>query len=198
MTMKEHHKENLDELALIKVAAWTWYRHGPGSDQRTISESDYTKPCDIIVGSSRYKLEAMNKAHDDTRMSTRYISNPLFSTDYADSSLLDVYEIERISMDLDHYIGCSGDKYLCRKCVDGVHDFGSRRIMPLPERNSGGIKDKRTSTQRKWFRQIYELCGSNKGDVVENVGFATARTRDSKKHIPVAGEWNFHRKATSM
>ncbi|KAL4569220.1 hypothetical protein LXL04_024855 [Taraxacum kok-saghyz] len=200
MTQKLHVGENLEELALIKVAAWTWYRHGQGSEQRITSERDYTESCDVVLGPSRYKLEAMDKAHEDRRVSTRYINNPLFSTASADSNLLDVYEIERISKDLDHYIECSCDKYCCRKSIDGVHDPGSLRIVPLKAEDFSSTKAKRTDIRWNWFRKISGLCRSNKGDVVENVGVGTGRRRGNTKHIPVGegGDWNFHWKGASV
>lgn len=189
MPIKEHTEENSNQLVLVKVAAWNW------SEQTTVSEINYTGSCDIVVGSSRYKQEAMNEAHEDhTRVSTRHINNPLFSTISTDSSLLDKYEIERISKDIERYLQFSCDKYYCGKSVDGVHVAGSRRIVPLMEKDSRGTKAKRTNTQRKWCRPMYELCGSIKGDVVENVCLATERRRQAnKKHIPMAGDWNFHR-----
>ncbi|KAI3712690.1 hypothetical protein L1987_71252 [Smallanthus sonchifolius] len=171
MITKEDPKVSSDELALVKVAAWTWYQRGSGFEQTTLSECDHivTKP-----SMYKHKRETMEKAQETLSASTHHLPKSLSCTSHAGSSLLDAYEIERISKDLDRYIKSSYDQYYRRKSVDAGCDPSGRRIVSSRlERDSKGTKDNRTSKETKWFgfRVIYKICASIEGGVVENVQF---------------------------
>ncbi|KAI3665143.1 hypothetical protein L6452_43764 [Arctium lappa] len=177
MIMEQKPTESVDELVLVKVAAWAWYRHGLGFEQKTtdhMESSDYD-----VAGPSRYKMEAMKNPQDMPTYFRRSMSECYHN--YIGSSLLDVYEIERISKDLDYYIESGCDQYYCRKFADGVCDpDGRKNVLPLPESDTSGAKAKRRRKRKKWLRLIYEVCGStNKGDVVEPDETHNSTARDA-------------------
>ncbi|KAA8547689.1 hypothetical protein F0562_004118 [Nyssa sinensis] len=72
--------KTIDELAIVKAAAWSWYQRGSGSEGRLMREYDVTRTCRAHAP-SRYKLEAMRKAQDSP------ISGG--SSSVTDTSLLD-------------------------------------------------------------------------------------------------------------
>lgn len=188
MIINENPKETAEtanELALAKVAAWTWYRHGSRFDQTTICDCDYTVSSDIVTRPSRYKLEAMKNAHENARVPTLSFHKSMSSTDHVASFLLDLYEIERISKDLEYYIKSSHDKYYNHKYVNHLHDPSGRRILPLLDRDVSGTKAHRSSKQKKWFQSIHKFCRRNNGGVVEN-------------HILRLKDVNVQQKATSI
>ncbi|KAI3813797.1 hypothetical protein L1987_18532 [Smallanthus sonchifolius] len=182
MIKKEDPKVSSDELALVKVEAWTWYQRGSGFEQTALSEYDH-----IVTKPSMFKRETMEKAQENISASTHHLPKSLSRTSHVGSSLLDAYEIERISKDLDRYIKSSCDQYYRRKSVDVVCDPSGRRIVSSRlERDSRGTKDNRTSKETKWFgfRVIYKLCASIEGGVVENVQFpALDQGRDLIRQI---------------
>ncbi|KAK1439310.1 hypothetical protein QVD17_05126 [Tagetes erecta] len=167
MAKKEDHKMSNDALALEKVTAWTCYRCGSGFENLIVTEGG-----DHIVTRPWYKRETMEKAQENILASTHYPSTLTLRTNYVGSSLLDVYEIERISKELDRYIESSRDKYYHRKSVDAVCDpSGRRSVSSRMERDYSGIRVSKTSREVKWFgfRVISKLCGSTEGGVAENV-----------------------------
>lgn len=91
-----------DHLSLIKAAAWAWYQHGSGINH----SKPETREIDVSRTRSttprrptRYKLEALQSKPD-----------PLARLSSSSSSLLlDLYEVERITRELDNLIG-SGKK----------------------------------------------------------------------------------------
>lgn len=142
-----------------------------GLEQATISESSH-----IVRGTSRYKRETMENTHKYIRTSMLHFPRSMLCTTQVDSSLLDAYEIERISKDLDSFIQSSCDKHYRRKFVDVVSDPSSLKIMSL-FRSSSGTKEDKTIKEKKWFgfRGIYKLCKSMECGVVENVQFPASK-----------------------
>lgn len=94
-----------DELALVKAAAWAWYQHGSGSEGKPMRELDVTRTHQA-PRPSRYKLEAMRLMMEDT-MEGSETSSP----SQTDNSLLDTYEIESISKQLDYLIESSSKRF---------------------------------------------------------------------------------------
>lgn len=94
-------QETTDELAIVKAAAWAWYQHGSGSEGKAKSEFDVTRT-QRMARPSRYKLEAM-------RMAKEAPSNSIH-TNY--KPLLDTYEVQCISRQLDRLIVESGHNKL--------------------------------------------------------------------------------------
>ncbi|KAL8532340.1 hypothetical protein ACS0TY_008802 [Phlomoides rotata] len=123
----------VDELALAKSAAWAWYERGSGSDGRSFREVDaWCSKTDPKP--SRYKLEALRNVQADQR---------------SKNSLLDTYEIERISNHLQHYIESSR-----AKCHGGAAAAAE------------GVQKKKIP-RGFWLRRG-PVCGSSRDDVVEN------------------------------
>ncbi|GLT57660.1 hypothetical protein SLA2020_306170 [Shorea laevis] len=100
-------KRSTDELIAVKAAAWAWYERGSGSEGKRIPEYDITaRAQSAVLRPSRYKLEAMLAAENSS-----LTASPVRS--YA-NSLLDAYEIESISKQLDHLIDSCRTKF----CTD--------------------------------------------------------------------------------
>ncbi|XAR58137.1 hypothetical protein NMG60_11026533 [Bertholletia excelsa] len=146
-----------DELALTKAAAWAWYQRGSGSEA--------SPECHLTRSHrphfpSRFKLEAMKEAGQvmpvSNSDSSSRVSSPCYSHVDDNSLLLDTYEIETISRQLDYY--------------KGAGDRGHRREVSLPE--DSGPKNDTTNVKKKgkmrkglWLRYGV-VCGS-RDDVVE-------------------------------
>lgn len=157
-----------DDLAIVKAAAWAWYQRGSGSDDRPMTEHDFTRSHRAYVP-SRYKLEAMKKTcQESTTKGSHSPPSPLSSPSYTDNSLLDHYEIERISRELDYYMESSG-----------AHR-SHRREVACPEREKSGKKKSKSGNSKKksgfwWMRRGGVVCGS-KDDVVESGGVRRPET----------------------
>ena len=148
-------KKPTAELAIVKSAAWAWYQRGTGSEPRPVPDSiprrnlGPPKP-------TRYKLEAMNKKQYPI------LSNSELPT----NSLLDKYEIERISRELEFYIKSGG---------------GGRRIGLESEKSGGKGKRESKKTKGSWLRGDGVVCGSiDDVVVVESGGW-----RRPENHVPV-------------
>lgn len=127
-----------DESALAKSAAWAWYEHGSGSDRRSLREVDvWSSKTDPRP--SRYKLEALRNVQDVDAPSKN-------------SLLLDSYEIERISKQLNQYIEASRAKY--------------HRPPPPEEKGKVLLKRRNIIPRGFWLRHV-PACGSSRDDVVE-------------------------------
>ncbi|TKY47388.1 hypothetical protein E2542_SST29448 [Spatholobus suberectus] len=87
-------QDNTDELAIVKAAAWAWYQHGSGSEGKAKTEFDVTR-AQRVPRPSRYKLEAMRMAKEVPSIHTN-------------KPLLDTYEVQCISRQLDRLIIESG------------------------------------------------------------------------------------------
>ncbi|KAJ4972799.1 hypothetical protein NE237_005973 [Protea cynaroides] len=80
----------LDELAVVQAAAWAWYQHGSGSEAKPVREFDLIRT-QTAPRPSRFKLEA----DENTKMKGSI------------NSLLDPYEVGRISKHLEYLIESS-------------------------------------------------------------------------------------------
>ncbi|KAL8472317.1 hypothetical protein ACS0TY_029509 [Phlomoides rotata] len=109
------------ELALAKSAAWAWLEHySGGSDEQKTPESDVSRT-KFNPKPSRYKLEAMKRSSNSTH------------TISASASLLDRYEIERISRQLDFCLKPSG-----RRAAEDIPAAAHKKKM-----SKGGIRGSR-------------------------------------------------------
>lgn len=149
-------KEPTDELAIAKSAAWAWYQRGTRSETRPIPESIPRRNLGAPKP-TRYKLEAMNKKQSPIPRNSELPKN----------SLLDKYEIERISRELEFYIKPGG---------------GGHRIGPEREKSGGMGKRESKKTQWSWLRGDGVVCGSidDVVVVVESGGWRRPET-----HVPV-------------
>ncbi|KAI3462182.1 hypothetical protein Pfo_018845 [Paulownia fortunei] len=163
----------VDELALVKSAAWAWYQHGSGSDGRSIREFDVGRT-KIEPRPSRYKLEALRNVQEASN-SPSIVSSPR-STARASNSLLDNYEVERISRQLDYYIESSHAKY------HGGNSGGLAVEAAVAEIKNKVVLKKKIA---KGFRLRHvPACGSSRDDVVENQRFEYSR-RPEKGRVAV-------------
>ncbi|KAH6799392.1 hypothetical protein C2S51_035876 [Perilla frutescens var. frutescens] len=137
----------VDESALAKSAAWAWYEHGSGSDGRSIREVDVWSS-KMEPTPSRYKLEVLRNNNP----------NNILGINSTKNSLLDNYEIEMISKQLDQYIQATHAKYHTNTKV-----LLKKKIPP-----KGWF----------WSRHV-PVCGSSTNDVVD--------CRPEKGGVPVVG-----------
>ncbi|XP_019702394.1 uncharacterized protein [Elaeis guineensis] len=129
-----------DEMALVKAAAWAWYQRGSGNEGRPGREFDITcGGAARIPRPSRYQLEALAKVSGSPK------PGPATS-----NSLLDLYEIERITRELDRLIAASSaaDNHRARR-----KEVEKRKVVA---RRTSGF----------WMRHAVAICGTS-GDVVE-------------------------------
>ncbi|KAK6127419.1 hypothetical protein DH2020_038840 [Rehmannia glutinosa] len=142
----------VDELALAKSAAWAWYQHGSGSDGRSIREIDGWRT-KIEPKPSRYKLEALRNVQPQSNLPIMLSTSPRSSM-----SLLDNYEIDRISRQLDYYIESSHAKY---------HDSGGGPVAEaVAEIENNKVVRKKKIAKGFRLRHV-PACGSSIDDVVD-------------------------------
>lgn len=144
-----------DDLALTKSAAWAWLEHRSGSRSRSLSQSmpefDVSKTT-FNSTTSRYKVEAVRKVQEKPK-----------SSGY---SLLDRYDIERISRQLDHYIESSLPNHRgCRKAEAEAAEMKSKH---------GGRK----VPKGLWLGpHVPMACGSSRDEVVDRTSIEYSRRR---------------------
>lgn len=132
----------VDQSALTKSAAWAWHEHGSGSDARSVREVD-VRSSKTEPRPSRYKLELLRSLQLDH-------THP--------NSLLDNYEIQRISKQLDHYIESSHAKY---------HGGTPPAAATTNEKVSRKKKMSTMIMPRGFWSRHVPVCSSSRGDVVE-------------------------------
>ncbi|CAI9767049.1 unnamed protein product [Fraxinus pennsylvanica] len=138
---KRNPRGSVDELSLVKAAAWAWYQHGSGSDGKPVPEFDLTR-FKNVPKPSRYKLQAIKQDQEntDSSSSTLGVSN---------NSLLDKYEIERISKQLDLYIKSSHSQHYGGFCTSDSAEKGTAVAVG---KSDGGIGMK--SEPKKKMKEI--------------------------------------------
>lgn len=180
-----------DELAVIKAAAWAWYERGSGSEGKPIREFDFTNSRKIPVP-SRYKIEAMKNPTTDensslktSRTSISMSSCPSFSS----STLMDKYDIESISKDLDHYIeSCDHDGSARVGHVSSAHH---RRVVAVSKIEKGEVVSSKVKSKKLskggFLLRHAAVCGSL-NDVVasrNNIVVGIRGRRQPVKRAPV-------------
>ena len=165
---------NTNELALVKAAAWAWYQHGSGSEGKQMREFDITRSRQA-PGSSRYRLEAMRTAKEAMERSR---SSSAHSSIHTSNSLLDAFEIESISRQLDCLVGSSGNNFYTRFLAgDNVHQ---ENVKLLDKVDTGGMKKKKKKVKGFWPRHAI-ACGTRE-DVVDARVFRDRRRPE--KRVP--------------
>lgn len=177
MERRKLSKGSIDELALVKAAAWAWYQHGSGSEGLAMREYDLEKS-KRTHKPSRYKIEA-TKESEETSLKLKEILppqsaplSPLSSTSSKQSevSLLDDYEIERISKQLDLYIESSRAEYL-RTFLDSDHGVRNK-VVSFSESGTSERKSKqKTKNSRRFWLKYAAVCGSRQDDVLDGRSF---------------------------
>ncbi|KAL7588399.1 hypothetical protein Lser_V15G39811 [Lactuca serriola] len=200
MANRENQKERMDELAITKAAAWAWYERGSWFEHNSIRETDCRRSSDYTRRPTRYKLEAMNNPpNKSTHDAQPFTNGSLLCTEHLGNSLLDMYEIKRISMELDCYIGSSDVKHR-RKSVDcggygGVVSFPEDRVGKRESKSKTKTKTKTEKRKGFWIGRPI-VCGST-GDDVVNSNLLVGGRRRQKEHVDkVAGIINFRRSIT--
>ncbi|XP_059623218.1 uncharacterized protein LOC132266383 [Cornus florida] len=189
-TERKKHGEDVDELATVKAAAWAWYQRGSGSELRPMREFDLTK-IHRAPQPTRYKLEAMKTNEEELVTEGSRSMGPKLSPSQTDNSLLDTYEIQRISKQLDFYIESS--RFVGRDKGDHRR-IGS--LLSSSESDTNGVRSKNKSKKGKGFWQRNTvMCGGSKDDVVEMRGFSGGRRRP-EKGVAVVGMANCRTRAT--
>ncbi|XP_061374638.1 uncharacterized protein LOC133316863 [Gastrolobium bilobum] len=150
-------KENTDELAVVKAAAWAWYQHGSGSEGKATSEFDVTRT-HRANRPSRYKLEAMRMAKEGSQIHTK-------------KPLLDPYEVQSISRQLDSLIESNHNKL-----ENGTDNCGNASL------DIGGRRTKKKI--RKWFWLRHgAVCGRG-DDVIDPRALRDGGRRQPTKRVP--------------
>lgn len=176
---------SIDELALVKAAAWAWYQHGSGSEGRAMREYDLAMP-KKAPKPSRYKIEAMKEPEKaPTYQLSPPTSGPLSPLSTASSkqseiSLLDDYEIDRISKELDRYIESSRAEYL--KSFLGSDYHANNKVASLSESGTTeGTGKRKTKNSRGFWMKYGAVCGSRKDDVVDGRSLRIASIHGGRK-----------------
>lgn len=121
-------QDSIDELALVKAAAWAWYQHGSGSEGKVMSVFDI-RSTQHVTRPSRYKLEAMRMAKE-----AKEEGPPV----HTKKSLLDTYEVQSISRQLDRLIESGHNKVgNGNNFADAGLDNGGRRMKKKKKINKG-------------------------------------------------------------
>ena len=119
-----------DDLAIVKAAAWALFQRGSGSEgklmmrefdvARTHHHQQTFKP-------SRYKLEAMKKIKECSTQEPSSPSPPSSSSSHRpspvrteDNSLLDAYNVERISKQLDYLLASSSKRFCSNSLITEI------------------------------------------------------------------------------
>ncbi|KAL4652387.1 hypothetical protein ACB092_01G229600 [Castanea dentata] len=166
-----------DELAVVKAAAWAWYQHGSGSEGKNMREFDITRSRQA-PGSSRYRLEAMRIAEEAMEGSR---SSSAHSSIHTSNSLLDVFEVESISRQLDCLVGSSGNNFYTRFLAgDNVHQ---ENVKLLDNVDTGGMKKKKKKKKVKRFWPRHAITCGTMEDVVDARVFRDRRRPE--KRVPV-------------
>ncbi|KAL7135433.1 hypothetical protein ABFS83_11G095700 [Erythranthe nasuta] len=157
-----------DELALVKSAAWAWYEHGSGSgsDGRPIREFDASRT-KTDPKPSRYKLEALRNNNNNNSNKVRQVSK-LRSSSSGNNSLLDHYEVERISKQLDYYIESSRAKYRSFSAAGGDGLAAEPAVAPAEMKSINKVVGRKKAGKDSRLKHIPVACRSSRGDVVES------------------------------
>ncbi|GKD42340.1 hypothetical protein Tco_1266985 [Tanacetum coccineum] len=160
----------MDQFAITRAAAWAWYERGSLLEHNLIRESDFKRKRDYKPRPSRYKLEAMKQQQKETHEAPSCIN--LGTGRHVEKSLLDRHEINRISKELDCYVGSSKVE-----SIDG-RDHGGRRTV------SKETKSKTRSKKHNGFWMRHGLvCRSSSDDVVEHANLVSSRRHERKEDV---------------
>ncbi|KAJ0981265.1 hypothetical protein J5N97_009520 [Dioscorea zingiberensis] len=143
-----------DELAVVKAAAWAWYQRGSGNQGKPFRESEAAAfPARFACRPSRFKLEM------ESELLQRSDPEPGGS----EKSLLDVYEVERITRQIERFVIATADE--------------RDRIK---KRDKGTIRTTKGMVKRVngfWLRHAIGICGTREAVVEAHVLSRPARAR---------------------
>ncbi|KAK1277622.1 hypothetical protein QJS04_geneDACA018799 [Acorus gramineus] len=157
-TMKKLRSSTTDELALVKAAAWAWYMRGAGAEDDPSREFDLARER-RPPQPTRFKLEAERASAATTTTSPSLASSSTGSLPpspaHTDNSLLDAYEVEMITRQLDLFIA-SGNS-VSYQSIKKKRDKNNKSYLSWSGRPLNGF----------WLRQAMGMCRPARGDVVE-------------------------------
>ncbi|TKY56688.1 hypothetical protein E2542_SST21134 [Spatholobus suberectus] len=162
MERRKPPKDNNNDLAFVKAAAWAWYQHNSGSKGKNISEFD-ASITRRAPRPSRYKLEAMRMVEEARE------GSPIHAKKL---SLLDEYEVQSISRQLNGLVESSDNKNH-NKLINGVENSTNRRTQ------------KKKVRKGFWLRHA-AVCGREE-DVVDP-GALRVDHRLPAKQVPAVNE----------
>lgn len=162
---KTRPKSTEDEFAVVKAAAWAWYERGSGSEGKPIREFDFTNSRRTPIP-SRYKIEAMKNTSIDelySSLKTSRTSMSISSCPSFNSSLMDNYEIDSISKDLDHYIeSCDHDD--SARVGHGHGSAHHRRVVAVSKIEKGEVVSSKVKSKKLsrggFLSRHAAICGS--------------------------------------
>ncbi|KAK1302862.1 hypothetical protein QJS10_CPB12g01373 [Acorus calamus] len=157
--MKKPRSSTTDELALVKAAAWAWYMRGAGAEDdpsREFGLARERRP----PQPTRFKLEAGRASAATTTTTSPSLSSSSTgslppSPAHTDNSLLDAYEVEMITRQLDLFIA-SGNS-VSYQSIKKKRDKDNKCYSSWSGRSLNGF----------WLRQAMGMCRPARGDVVE-------------------------------
>lgn len=148
-----------DESAVVKAAAWAWYEHGSrgGSQSKKpiLPTREYDVACRMshhAATTSRYKLEAMAKQGEGPNSVHRNMGS---RDDGGRSGLLDTYEVESISRELDGLI----------QSTTSSSTSGHMMMMMTTKKKQKQKNKKNKWTSGIWLRHAV-VCGTSREDVL--------------------------------
>lgn len=150
----------IDELAIIKAAAWAWYQHGSGCEERSKREFDLTR-LRRSPKPSRYRLEAMREANPRiTSSGSHPFESPglVLSPYHTDMTLFDSYEIMSISSEL----GREFDSTSSSSYGNFVTKSSDQLEIASPSGSESGTIVKKLAWKLNgiWMRHAMGICGS--------------------------------------
>ncbi|KAE9598813.1 hypothetical protein Lal_00022348 [Lupinus albus] len=166
---KKPQDTNTDELALVKAAAWAWYQHGSGSEAKVMISEFNVRRTQRETGPSRYKLEAMRMAKKAKEEGLSIHTKKLLP-------LLDTYEIQSISRQLDRLIETGHGNNKVGNGNNSIDNAG----LDNSDRN---MKKKKRISKGFWQRHGV-VCG-RRDDVVEGTTLRGNRlSSNNKDYLP--------------
>ncbi|KAL4196830.1 hypothetical protein AMTRI_Chr04g248220 [Amborella trichopoda] len=164
------------EVTLVKAAAWAWYQHGSGAEGRPAREFDVNR-AQRTPSSSRFRQEVIKSASLPSS-SIQYEgaapdqkdkeATTTLSPETTENSLLDSYEIEKISQHFDH---------LLEPPQDSDRDWPKNSRYKIPRRE----KAKRRGPSIKfWQKHVPAMCSSSRDTIV--AATHVPRTTGGKAH----------------
>ncbi|KAK2376856.1 hypothetical protein QL285_077605 [Trifolium repens] len=167
-----NHINNEDHLDLVKAAAWAWHQHGSGSCHEGEGSSEFyfrRSTTHRAPRPSRYKLEL--EAMTSTEKEATQSSTILHEKDES-RSLLDAYEVQSISKQLNHLIESNNNRNR-NKLVNSANNIASKSV-------DDGVKEikKKKKVRKGFFLKHGAICG-REGDVVN----PTSVSRDGRPQL---------------
>lgn len=207
MERRKHRGSNLDELAVVKAAAWAWHQNGSGAEGKSRREFDLSTThhqFQTTPKPSRYKLEATMMAtkelhhhhhhrhqEEEEQKASSLPGIRSLTSDGNEKSLFDTYEIERISRELHSYMESSRVEHLLKS-------FGKKKFaVSLLSQENGNKND-----SRKGFWPV--ICGGSGRDVIAEaprISFgrsSSSRRQNEKKTVTVVQTSSSHRRGAGV